>query len=265
MEALALEGRRPTRVTDELAWELVRDEWELLLTIGSGPTSAYAVATALDIDVASAGHRIGLLAEHGLVRTLGDGFGLVSAFYERREGMSSYIRDLVLRRLDATGPAPLASQVKRVASPAQLVALLERAEEILYPEVVDAANRPESDRSERFSVFFAAAAGNGEQVGDEPTLRAVPLSGETEARTGLNEFLRVLRAAAAERHHNPDTDSAYLWIAEMRTDPEVAVEISELFETFLGTIADGDGPGAVGFAVVPSMARQTPRRVLGDL
>ena len=70
----------------------------------------------------------------------------------------------------------------------------------------------------------------------------------------LNELLAVLRAAAAQRSQAPDTRSAYLWIAEMRTDPEVAVEIGELFDTFMDSLpvsADG-GAGALGFAIVPS-------------
>lgn len=242
MEALALSNNRPPMVTDELTWELVRDEWELLLAIGSGPTSAAAAATALSVPVGGVVGRIALLERHGLVRPVGAGFGLVAAFYERREGMSSYLRDLVLRRLEAGDAPPIAGVVRTdLGSPAALEALLARAEESLYPAVVTAANRPESDKSERFSVFFAAAA-------DCPIVRAA------DGDRFLSELLCVLRAAASQRSQSPSTRSAYLWIAEMRVDPEVASEIGELFEDFISDAPSGDGRGAAGFAIVPSAA-----------
>ncbi|TNF28788.1 MAG: hypothetical protein EP329_17270 [Deltaproteobacteria bacterium] len=233
-------NHRPPKVADELTWELVRDEWELLLAIGSGPTSVVAAASALSSPVSAVAGRIALLERHGLVRRVDDGYGLVAAFYERREGMSSYLRDLVLRRLEAGDAPPIAGVVRTdVGSPEALEALLARAEESLYPAVVDAANRPESPASERFSVFFAVAA-------DCPILR--PASGERF----LSELLCVLRAAAGQRSESPDTRSAYLWIAEMRVDPDVAVEIGDLFEDFISSAPSGEGRGAAAFAIVPS-------------
>src|SRR5262245_45290323 len=98
----------PQRVRDELAWELVRDEWELLLAIGSGPTPVDAAAKAVEAPLAQVQKRVGLLEQHGLVASTSEGFSLVPAFYERREGMSSYVRDLVLRRLQDESAAPLA-------------------------------------------------------------------------------------------------------------------------------------------------------------
>jgi len=244
MEARALANNRPPKVADELTWELVRDEWELLLAIGSGPTSVAVAAAALSAPVATVERRIALLERHGLVRRVDDGYGLVAAFYERREGMSSYLRDLVLRRLESGDAAPIAGVVRAdLGSTEALEALLARAEESLYPAVVDAANRPESDKSERFSVFFAAAA-------DCTILR--PANGDRF----LNELLCVLRAAAGQRSESPSTRSAYLWIAEMRVDPEVAAEIGELFETFISNAPPEEGRGAAGFAIVPS----TPAR-----
>lgn len=252
-EARQLSTPRPPRVADELTWELVRDEWELLLAVGSGPTSVAAAAAALASGAPEIGRRLALLEQHGLVRQVGDAagsppsYGLVPAFYERREGMSSYLRDLVLRRLQGGDAPPIAGLVRTDLGSAEvLAATLAAAEERLYPAVVEAASRPESDRSERFSVFFAAAA-------DCPIVHAA------DNDLFLSELLCVLRAAAAQRSQEPDTRSAYLWIAEMRVDPEVAADIGELFESFLTTIPARPGQGAAGFAIVPS-ARVTPRR-----
>ena len=246
MEALALSRNRPPKVADELTWELVRDEWELLLAIGSGPTSAVAAAVALASPAGEVAGRIALLERHGLVRRIDNGYGLVAAFYERREGMSSYLGDLVLRRLEAGDAPPIAGTVRTdLGSPEALAMLLGRAEESLYPAVVDVANRPESERSERFSVFFAAAA-------DCPIVRSV------DGDPFLSELLCVLRTAAGQRSQMPTTRSAYLWIAEMRVDPEVASEIGELFEDFLATAPLGEGRGSAGFAIVPSAASRKP-------
>ncbi|MCB9733301.1 MAG: MarR family transcriptional regulator [Deltaproteobacteria bacterium] len=248
---------RPPMVADELTWELVRDEWELLLAVGSGPTSVAAAAAALALGAPAVGRRLALLERHGLVRRVPAGagpeelaYGLVPAFYERREGMSSYLRDLVLRRLQDGDAPPIAGLVRTdLGSAEALAAVLATAEERLYPAVVDAASRPESDRSERFSVFFAAAA-------DCPIVHAA------DKDLFLSELLCVLRAAAAQRTQDAETRSAYLWIAEMRVDPEVAADIGDLFESFLTPLPALPGQGAAGFAIVPS-ARVAPRR--GDV
>ena len=42
---------RPKRVADELTWEILRDEWELLLAIGSGPTDVATAAKRLGEEV----------------------------------------------------------------------------------------------------------------------------------------------------------------------------------------------------------------------
>ena len=244
MEAHAVARNRPPKVADELTWELVRDEWELLLAIGSGPTAVDAAAAALGASARDIERRVQLLEQHGLVRATADGYGLVAAFYERREGMSSYLRDLVLRRLQSGDAPPIAGRVRMdIGSAESVAALLARGEETLYPAVVEAANRPESARSERFSVFFAAAA-------------ECPLDRSAEGDTFLTELLCVLRAAAAQRSETPATRSAYLWIAEMRVDPEVAVEIGEFFDAFLDAAPALPGGGAAAFAIVPSASRK---------
>lgn len=248
----------PLRVSDELSWELVRDEWELLLAIGSGPTTLSQATVALG-KVGGEGaveRRIARLLERNLVRRRGDGFELVPAFYERREGMSSYLRDLVLRRL--TDPklatAPLSARARdSLGDATTMTRLIARAEAEVFPAVVALANRPESERSERFSVFFAFS--------DMKHAPRRPAGDDFRA-----QLLNVLQAAATARSLEPDTRSSYLWVAEMRTDPEVAQEIGDLLERFVDTAPSADtldtaghphaqgqyGPGALAFAVLPN-------------
>jgi len=261
---------QPTHVRDELAWELVRDEWELLLAVGSGPTTVEAAARTLSTTATNVAKRMKLLSQHGLVTLtpLVDGaeaYKLVPAFYERREGMSSYLRDLVLRRLQDGAAPPLAGRARLgLGGPASLEALIVKAETELFPAVVSLANRPESDRSERFSLFFATA--------DSPDAGSAPVQ-PYDGRGFRDQLLRVLKSAATAKSLAPDTRSAYLWVAEMRADPEVAVEIGELFERFLESLSSGSGSGngtgavaapaglpkhgAAAFAVLPaSLHRQ---------
>lgn len=246
----------PQRVSDELAWELVRDEWELLLSIGSGPTSATQAAQALNLAPAQVDKRVRRLLDKNLIRssTAGEGFELVPAFYERREGMSSYLRDLVLRRLtdDRVTAAPLSARSKRqLGGKAALTSLIANAERTLFPEVVALANRPESERSERFSVFFAFS-----DMEHAPKRQARPAASQADGFRA--ELLEVLQAAATARSLDPNTRSSYLWVAEMRTDPEVAQEISDLLERFVDSLgpasatASEPGDGALAFAVLPN-------------
>ncbi|MBI3179386.1 MAG: hypothetical protein HYZ27_06965, partial [Deltaproteobacteria bacterium] len=130
----AVDAARPALVRDELAWELVRDEWELLLAIGSGPTSAEVAAEALGLDTKGVEGRIERLERHGVVAENEGGYALVPAFYERREGMSSYLRDLVLRRLQADSTPPLAGGVfVGLGGATELGAVIARAEATLLP------------------------------------------------------------------------------------------------------------------------------------
>ena len=251
----------PTHVRDELAWELVRDEWDLLLAVGSGPTTVAAAAKSLSAPVDAVAKRVQLLLQHGLVTLVPgaspDPYRLVAAFYERREGMSSYLRDLVLRRLQDGAAPPLAGRARlALGGPGELAAFIARAELELLPAVVGLANRPESERSERFSLFFAAA-----DSPDAGTATVQPYDG----RGFRDQLLRVLKAAATAKSLAPETRAAYLWVAEMRADPEVAVEIGELFERFLESYPVGKtsaaSHGAAAFAVLPAnRSAGTPQR-----
>lgn len=253
----------PAHVRDELAWELVRDEWDLLLAIGSGPTTVASAAAVLGAKVdgpSGVERRVARLVSHGLVSAVAaaegaPAFRLVPAFYERREGMSSYLRDLVLRRLQDGAAPPLAGRaIAGIGGAEEVAEFIVEAERELFPAVVALASRPESERSQRFSLFFAVA-----ETADGDAEQAVPYDGQ-----GFRaELLRVLRAAATARSLDPTTRSAYLWVAEMRADPEVAVEIGELFDRFLdgaraGATTSGKLPagarGVAAFAVLPASA-----------
>ncbi len=232
---------RPALVRDELAWELVRDEWELLLAIGSGPTSAEVAASSLGLDLRGVEGRIEVLERHGVVAENDGGYALVPALYERREGMSSYLRDLVLRRLQADSTPPLAGGVSvGLGGASELRALIERAELTVLPRVVALASLPEGKHAERFSVFFAVA--------DAPEASA--------AEAGFRQqLLSVLRASAMQRSQDPQTRSAYLWVAEMRTNPETAVAVGEAFQGFCDSLPHATvGAGAAVFAVLPATA-----------
>lgn len=251
-DALKGTSELPVRVKDEMAWELVRDEWELLIAIGSGPTSSEVAASGLKLPLASIERRLQRLLHHGLVRREGEGYALVSAFYERREGMSSYVRDLVLRRLKEGGPAPISGRVRfPLGDASQMEAMVAKAEQDLFPEVVRLASLPESPRSERFSIYFASTL-----MSDATELNSEEFSFRTQ-------LLSVLKAAAQGRSLNPDTRSSYLWIAEMRTDPEIAIEIGELIENFVDGLKQTGNEGVLAFAVLPTFQTSLPTYGMG--
>ncbi|MCB9729251.1 MAG: hypothetical protein H6744_06525 [Deltaproteobacteria bacterium] len=247
--AAALDNRsaRPVRrVSDELAWELLRDEWELLLAIGAGPTALGDAARRLGECPDALAPRVELLVEHGLLSEVPGGVAMVPAFHKRQEGMSSYLRDLVLARIDLAGCPPIGALVRReLGGEDALRALLGRAESNLLPAVVSAASAPESDASERFLAVFAV------------TSACTPGPSDREGLVG--EVMAVLRAAALERANDANVAPSKLWVAEMRVDPDVASGISDAMEAFLSEEPGGDGPGAATFAVWPVRARAPGR------
>jgi hypothetical protein len=232
------------RVSDEVAWELVRDEWELLLAIGSGPTSLEAAATATGRSLEDVSRAVVRLASRGVIQNEGGSLRLIPALYERREGMASYLRDVVLGGLGPQMAAPVAGLVARGAGDLVAIAsLIGAVEETLLPDVVRLASGPESAASERFSLLFVVAPGRD-------VVRADGLRGQ---------LLDVLRAAAAARTLDPGGRTAYLWAAEMRADPSVAVEIGERMQGFVEDSVRAElEDGAVAFAVSP--VRGAPRQ-----
>lgn len=246
MSAALDDTMRPLpHVSDELAWELLRDEWELLLAIGAGPTGAGEAARRLGECAEAVTSRIEVLVEHGLLREVEGGLELVPAFHKRQEGMSSYLRELVLERVDLAGAVPVGAAVRwGLPSDDALRAVMGRAEGTLLPGVVAAASGPESDASERFLAVFAVAG----------TCPPPPEPGDL-----VSSVLRVLRAAALERANDATDTRSKLWVAEMSVAPEVAAGISDAMNTFLARIPEASGPGAATFAVWPVRGRARPR------
>jgi hypothetical protein len=233
----------PRTVADELTYELLRDEWELLLAVGTGPTTAPAAADRVGAPVAAARGRLEVLVRYGLLSRGDDGYRMVPAFHERREGMSSFLRDLVIRRLELGSERPVAAFVREgLGGALDLTRLIDVADQTLLPAVFAAASPPATERSERYSLFFAVAA--------DAAPPAPPAPSADEGVVG--RLLDVLKAAAVQRSQPDRRDSAKLWVADMRTDPEIAEAIATLFEAFLTQAPAHQGDGAAVFALLAS-------------
>jgi hypothetical protein len=244
--------QEPTQVSEEIAWELLRDEWELLMAIGSGPMDVKGVAERLHETSEAVSPRIELLVNYGLLETCDGGYRLVPACHQRQEGMGSYLRDLVFKRIDPAGAPPIVARVRYdVGARADLAALISRAQDELFPSVAAAASRPESERSERFLMIFAVAAAcppvAPDALGDDGT----PTDGDA-----VPEVLRVIRSAAIERTREETAATAKLWVAEMRVDPEVVDEIIETMEAFVASAPAVSGRGAAAFALWPVVGHE---------
>ena len=227
------------RVANELAYELLRDEWELLLTIGTGPTSLEQIRQRSGDDGEELGTRLDVLREYGLVEADHNGYSLVPAFHQRQEPMASCLRDLVIRRLELGRELPLASGVRTfIGEASQVLELIERAERDLLPAVYERASNPASNSSRRYAMFFAACS------------ESLPTQ-ETDG--GVERLLDLLKQSAIERATPNTRESAKLWIADVRIDPEIVDAISDLFSEFLSTHAQPAGQGgAAGFAIIAS-------------
>ncbi len=241
----------PRSVADEVLYDLLRDEWELLLAVGDGPTSWEDAAARAGIGGEECRTRLELLVDHGLLARDEAGYRLVPVIHERREGMSSFLRDLVIRRLELGGEEPLYGGVRGgLGDAAAMEALIAEADATLLPAVFEAARPAPGPHGRRYALFFTAAADPGEVVAsleDEP-LGAQPVP--------VAPLLAVLRAAASERAQDQTAAHAKLWVADMRTDPEVAERIAGLFSSFLKTAPvpgpGHEGPGAAAFALLAS-------------
>ncbi|MDP6944157.1 MAG: winged helix-turn-helix domain-containing protein [Myxococcota bacterium] len=236
-----------TRISDEISWELLRDEWELLMAIGSGPVGVAEAAKRLGESPEAVSPRIELLVRYGLLERVEDGFRLVPACHERQEGMGSYLRDLVFKRIDPAGAPPIVARVRYdVGATPDLSRLITRANDEVFPAVAAAASKPESERSERFLMIFAVAAAcppvQPDALGDD----GIPTLGDA-----VPEVLRVIRSAAIERSRDETAATAKLWVAEMRVDPEVVDDIIETMEAFVVSAPAVSGRGAAAFALWP--------------
>jgi len=206
------------RCADELVWELLRDEWELLLTIGAGPTTLAQMASRTGTPATDLAPRLVELATSGLVQDRGDGWSLVPTVYERQEGMSSYIRELVLDRIDFASGVPALSTAVAVGTGDEegLRALHVVADETVLARVVDLASVPEPANAQRFVVVLAAT-----------TMAMKEALGSQEA------LLWTLRGASIQRARGEAQGLARVWVAEMLVAPTVAQTIAELMESFV--------------------------------
>jgi len=206
------------RCSDEAAWDLLRDEWDLLLAVGVGPTGLDAIAARVGEAPANLVGRIDRLTRNGLLSELDGGWGLVPVVYERQEAMSSYVRDLVLDRVAARGSQPVELVVTTGTGDAsRLLELHSEADATVLSQVVEIASVPEPDDAERFIVVFAA------------TTLSVSVEGSAQTRA-----LDGLRGAALQRARGEASGLARMWVAEMRVSPDAAMLIGERLVEFVG-------------------------------
>ena len=223
----------PARRADEVAWDLLRDEWDLLLAIGTGPTSLEVIASRVGGAAASLQLRVERLTRHGLLSQTPEGWGLVSIVYERQEAMSSYLRELVLDRVAKGGAEPIEMALcEGMGAATQLSEVHREADATVLRQVVEIASMPEPDDAERFIVVFAS------------TTLAVGTMGPTQARV-----MDTLRGAALQRSRGEDEGLARMWLAEMRVAPSAAMWIGELLASFVGQRAPASFGGTLVTAV----------------
>jgi hypothetical protein len=208
----------PTRRADEATWELLRDEWELLLAIGSGPTAIAKAAERVGATTADLAPRVSRLTSGGLVEELEEGWRLVPAVYERQEAMSSYLRELVLDRVAlGAGAPPLA--VGLCIGEGEIDGLQEIhavADATALAEAIALASAPEPDDAARFVAVYAATTLQTRTTG-----------------TSHERLVDAMRGAAIQRARGEADGLARMWVAEMRVAPEVALSIAETLESFV--------------------------------
>ena len=207
----------PPRRADEAVWDLLRDEWDLLLAIGVGPTSLDTIVSRVGGSPSSLSSRIARLTTYGMLSETSDGWSLVSVVYERQESMSSYLRELVLDRVATGGAEPIEIAVcAGTGAQAGLIEIHREADATVLSQVVEIASVPEPDDAERFIVVFAA------------TTLAVRNQGTIQARA-----MDALRGAALQRASGEAEGIARMWLAEMRVSPSAAMLIGERLTAFV--------------------------------
>jgi len=237
-----------SEVSEELVWELVRDEWELLLAVGAGPTQASEVAELLGENVSNVVPRLALLTQHGVVSEGPEGYKMLRVFHRRQEGMASYLRALVLKRLDFRAHEPVAGVVADGLGDRESASrLLMHAERVVFPRVIELASEPEPSNSARYSVVLALTSDSEHDSAEEGLIHAES-PGFSEA------LLRVVRSAAVQRIKPDRAEGAKLWVAEMRTSPAVAAEVGRMLSQFVDDAPKSAGSSSVGFVVMPLSA-----------
>lgn len=228
-------GKLPV-IADELAWELLRDEWDLLLAIGNGPTGVDAVAERLGQSREDLLERLQLLHDHGLVYREGEAFGLVLAVHERQEGMASFLRDLVIKRLQLGNEVPFAVGYRNhLGDGDAMTTFLSRADADLFPPVFDVLQAPAGDEQPQAVTFIFAAA-------SEPV--------EAEHESDLEGFMNVLKAAASERAVESTRERSDLKLADTRNSMADVERVAQLCDDFFAQTADHGGRGAAAYALL---------------
>ncbi len=231
--------------SEELVWELVRDEWELLLAVGAGPAQASEVAELLGEDVSSVVPRLALLTQHGVVSEGPLGYKMLRVFHRRQEGMASYLRELVLKRLDFGAHEPVAGAVAHgLGNKEGASLLLSHADLKIFPRVIELASEPEAPDSARYSVVLALTSESEHDSEEEGLVHA-----DSPGFSGA--LLRVVRCAAVQRIEPERAEGAKLWVAEMRTSPAVAAEVGRMLSRFVNDAPKSPGSSSVGFVVMP--------------
>jgi hypothetical protein len=233
--------KAPVTVADELTYELLRDEWELLLTIGTGPTSTEEIVSRTGAFSEGLKQRLSLLTHTGLIAKKPEGYCSVPAIHQRQESMSSCLRDLVIRRLELGRELPLAGQVSHhLGTEEDVMRLIAAANQNLLPEVYATASPPATSTSKRYAIFFAVASHGPTELHDEEPTVVGPLLG-------------LLKQAAIERAQEKTRGGSKLWIADVRTEMATANRIGELFSEFLRpTVSVASTGGMAGFAIIES-------------
>ncbi|MEC9071673.1 MAG: hypothetical protein VX938_04800 [Myxococcota bacterium] len=204
-------ARLPEGLADEIAWDLLRDEWEVLMAVGTGPTSLADLVDRTAVAEPELTDRLSVLVDHGLLKLESEGYGLIPVVHRRQEGMASYLDDLVLSRIDPDGPHE-ALVTRGGDGPASGLARFHTIlDEEVFPRVVELASSG-SPESQRYVIVYIAASEEGLAVAE----------GASSAG-----FLQVLRAGALERSSRPD-GPARVWVAEISVEPAIAEQITRL-------------------------------------
>ena len=234
----------PPKVADEEVYDVLRDEWDLLLAVGTGPTPVEVIKERLGgADGSDLEARLELVVEVGLARRVGgEDYELVPAFHQRQEGMSSCLRDLVLRRLRFENQERAGYLVREgLGDRADMVALIHALNDELLPQAYKLGRAKAAPDSKRCLVVFAAAEGGfrhavGDDTNDETT----------------EPIYELLKQAAIERSLEESQDSSKLWIADVHVSESVMNTMRELFEQFLTRVPVRGGTGCAGYVVMES-------------
>ena len=230
--AQAQSRRTPDMVSDEVIWDLLRDEWELLLALGNGSRTLEQIRDLSGVDSLGLERRLDVLVECGLLEMDTQGYRLLPLVHRRRESMSTYLNELVLSRIDLkSSPIEITSRVGH-GNAGGLAVLHGALDDEVFPQIVELATGEESETAERYLLVFAATT-----TSDVAALGGASVAG----------FLQVLRASALERTRDEENDAseARVWVAEMNVEPTVATQIARLLIGAVHDVPETSFAGAI--------------------